>query len=77
MIPSASPSPSPSSTPVLVLCSRDSEAFGEDEEELLREQFSEVKVVRWKRAGDGMPRDREEAMPMMQFLAQRLRGGWL
>ncbi|KAF2754061.1 alpha/beta-hydrolase [Pseudovirgaria hyperparasitica] len=34
-------------------------------------QYSEVKE--WKRNADGMPRNREEMLPIMQFLARRLR----
>jgi predicted esterase len=64
-------------TPVLVCCGRESEAVDEDAVELLEREFEEVKVVRWKRADDGMPRNREEVLPMMQFFAERLRSGWL
>ncbi|KAL2143696.1 hypothetical protein VTI28DRAFT_10126 [Corynascus sepedonium] len=64
-------------TPVLVCCGRESEAVDEDAEELLEGEFEQVKVVRWKRNDDGMPRNREEVLPMMQFFADRLRSGWL
>ncbi|KAK4163604.1 Alpha/Beta hydrolase protein [Cladorrhinum sp. PSN259] len=62
---------------VLVLCGRESEAVDEDAEEVLREEFEDVKVVRWKRAGDGMPQSEEEVMPLMEFLGERLRAGWV
>ncbi|KAL2016620.1 hypothetical protein VTK56DRAFT_3238 [Thermocarpiscus australiensis] len=64
-------------TPVLVLCGRESEAVDEDAVDLLEREFADVKVVRWKRASDGMPSNREEALPMMQFFADRLRNAWL
>ncbi|KAK4113830.1 alpha/beta-hydrolase [Canariomyces notabilis] len=64
-------------TPVLVCCGRESEAVDEDAVEVLEREFEQVKVVRWKRASDGMPSNREEALPMMQFFAERLRSGWL
>ncbi|KAK4104036.1 alpha/beta-hydrolase [Parathielavia hyrcaniae] len=64
-------------TPVLVCCGRESEAVDEDAVELLEREFEEVRVVRWERPDDGMPRNRDEALPMMQFFAERLRSGWL
>ena len=64
-------------TPVLVCCGRESEAVDADAAEVLEREFETVEVVRWKRADDGMPRNREEVLPMMQFFAERLRSGWL
>ncbi|KAL2148806.1 hypothetical protein VTH82DRAFT_1953 [Thermothelomyces myriococcoides] len=66
-----------SKTPVLVCCGRESEAVDEDAVEVLEREFENVKVVRWKRNDDGMPRNREEALPMMQFFAEKLRNVWL
>ncbi|KAI5302719.1 hypothetical protein KEM56_000416 [Ascosphaera pollenicola] len=38
------------------------------------EAFCAVQVVRWtNRKGDGMPRNREEMLPIMQFFGRRLR----
>jgi predicted esterase len=68
-----------SKTPVLVCAGRESEAVDEDAEERLREEFEKVRVVRWRRGDDGMPRKREEVLPLMEFFAERLRGdggGW-
>lgn len=42
-------------------------------EEKLRRVFGFVEVRRMRREGDGMPRDREEMLPIMQFFARRLR----
>jgi predicted esterase len=64
-------------TPVLVCCGRRSEAVDGDAVDLLEREFEEVKVVRWNRADDGMPRNQEEVLPMMQFFAERLRSGWM
>jgi predicted esterase len=64
-------------TPVLVCCGRESEAVDGDAVDLLEREFEQVKVVRWNRADDGMPRNREEVLPMMQFFAERLRSGWM
>lgn len=35
--------------------------------------FSNVEVHEWKRPGDGMPTNRNEMLPIMQFFARRLR----
>lgn len=59
-----------SKTCVLV-CQLDKEEAGAVEEE-----FADVKVVNWKRKDMGMPRDREEVLPLMQFFADRLNSEW-
>ncbi|KAK0651609.1 hypothetical protein B0T16DRAFT_404300 [Cercophora newfieldiana] len=76
MIPAVKGERGKSRTPVLVCCGRESEAVDGFAEDVLRNEFEEVKVVRWKRADDGMPRSREEVLPMMEFFAERLRSGW-
>ena len=60
-------------TPVLVLHGSKSEYVGEDEVDLIKREFENVKVVEWKRPDDGMPRSREEVLPMMEFFAERLK----
>ncbi|KAK4177952.1 Alpha/Beta hydrolase protein [Triangularia setosa] len=61
-------------TPALVMCGQGSEVIDEDAEERLKEEFENVRVVRWKgRRDDGMPRCREEVLPMMEFFAERLK----
>jgi hypothetical protein len=42
------------------------------EEGLLKGEFANVQVVRWK-GGVRMPKDREEVLPLMRFFAERLR----
>ena len=61
-------------TPVMVCHGRGSEAVGEEAVERLREEFEDVRDVEWKRGDDGMPRSREEVVPMMEFFGERLRG---
>ncbi|KAL1877108.1 hypothetical protein VTK73DRAFT_8845 [Phialemonium thermophilum] len=61
-------------TPVLVCCGSGSgSAVDEDAVELIREEFESVRVVRWKKPDDGMPKNREEALPLMEYFAERLR----
>lgn len=60
-----------SSTPVL-LC----QLFEDDEIDDVKAEFRDVRVVRWRRREVAMPRDREEALPLIQFFAERLRAGW-
>lgn len=38
-----------------------------------KDAFQYVDVVKWSRRGDGMPGNREEMLPIMQFFARRLR----
>ncbi|KAK3327839.1 phospholipase/Carboxylesterase superfamily protein [Cercophora scortea] len=59
-------------TPVLVCHGSESEAVDEDAIGLLKEEFADARIVQWKRASDGMPESREEVLPMMEFLAERL-----
>lgn len=63
-------------TPVLVCHGRESEVLDEEGVERVREVFEDVREVRWKRGDDGMPRSREEILPVMEFFAERLRAGW-
>ena len=35
--------------------------------------FENVEFHQWKKGDDGMPRNREEVLPMMQFFGRRLR----
>ena len=41
--------------------------------ERMRKSFKEVDYRKWERAGDGMPRNRDEMMPVMRFFARRLK----
>ncbi|KAJ1329334.1 hypothetical protein MN608_06068 [Microdochium nivale] len=65
-------------TPVLVCRGRNSQAVDDDALEYIRSEVRDVREVTWsKRSGggggdDGMPRNRDEMLPIMQFLAERL-----
>ncbi|EOD49737.1 putative phospholipase carboxylesterase superfamily protein [Neofusicoccum parvum UCRNP2] len=39
----------------------------------LKDDFEFVEVNEWRRVGDGMPSNRDEMLPIMQFFARRLR----
>jgi predicted esterase len=60
-------------TPVLVCAGSRGTAVSGEKVKKLKEVFSEVELVRWQREGDGMPRSREEMLPIMRFFARRLR----
>ncbi|PYI18565.1 alpha/beta-hydrolase [Aspergillus violaceofuscus CBS 115571] len=60
-------------TPVLVVAGRDSAAVTESAVRRTKDRFEFVEVHRYARRGDGMPRNRDEMLPVMQFLARRLR----
>jgi predicted esterase len=60
-------------TPVLLLGgSKGSIALG-DTGKSTKGTFEHVEHHQWKKADDNMPKNREEALPMMQFFARRLR----
>lgn len=60
----------PARTPALV-CQLDDEQV-----EYARRELATVDAVRWRRPDVAMPRDRDEALPMMRFFAERLGAGW-
>ncbi|KAJ2984872.1 hypothetical protein NUW58_g5832 [Xylaria curta] len=60
-------------TPVLICHGRNSESLDSDAIELLRKEFVDIREVNWKKVDDGMPKNREEMLPIMQFFAERLR----
>ncbi|KAI1115764.1 alpha/beta-hydrolase [Nemania sp. NC0429] len=60
-------------TPVLVCHGRNSESLDGDAIEILKKEFADVREVRWRKPDDGMPTNREEMLPIMQFFAERLR----
>ncbi|KAI2641903.1 alpha/beta-hydrolase [Hypomontagnella submonticulosa] len=63
-----------SRTPILVCHGRSSEALDEEAIDLLKMEFLDVREIKWKKNDDGMPKNREEMLPIMQFFAERLRG---
>jgi predicted esterase len=60
-------------TPVLLLGGSKGSIASEDAVKGTRETFEHVEHHRWKKADDSMPKNREEALPMMHFFARRLR----
>lgn len=75
MVPSLTARPK-SKTPVLICHGRMCEAVDEDAIDVLKQEFVDVREVRWKKADSTMPSNREEMLPLMQFFAERLRSGW-
>lgn len=39
----------------------------------VKARFTDVEYVKWEKPDDSMPRNREEMLPLMKFLARRLR----
>ncbi|KAK7189769.1 phospholipase/Carboxylesterase superfamily protein, partial [Paraphaeosphaeria sporulosa] len=60
-------------TPVLVCKASRGSSVTDSAEKRLKDIFEFTEVKEWKRVGDGMMRNREEMLPIMQFLARRLR----
>ena len=60
-------------TPVLVCAGNDLSAVNASEEDKLGRVFDAVQLKRYRRPGDGMPRNRDEMLPIMQMFARRLK----
>jgi hypothetical protein len=60
-------------TPVLLLGGSKGSVASGDAVKSTKGTFERVEHHQWKKADDGMPKNREEAWPMMQFFARRLR----
>lgn len=60
-------------TAVLVLGGAARSAVTVSAAQRIKEAFADAQFVKWQKHGDGMPRSREEMLPIMQFFAQRLR----
>ena len=60
-------------TPVFLVAGRDSSAVTDGAVQRTKQVFKFVEVHRYARKGDGMPRNRDEMLPVMQFFARRLR----
>lgn len=70
---SSSGSGSKAKTPVLVLGGSRSNQVTRSAVDVLKARFGEVEYVKWAKAGDSMPANREEMVPIMRFLARRLK----
>jgi predicted esterase len=72
-LPSGTSVKTKSRTPVLV-CGGTSDSQVPDEKvDRIKACYEFVEKTRWRRRGDGMPRNRDEMLPIMGFLARRLR----
>ncbi|MCJ1369790.1 hypothetical protein MMC20_001002 [Loxospora ochrophaea] len=62
-----------SKSPILVLGGDSNTLITPSAVSMLRRAFEQVEYIKQNRVGDAMPRNREEMLPIMQFLARRLR----
>lgn len=62
-----------SKTPVLVCKASRGSAVTDSAISKLKDVFEYIEIKEWKKNGDGMPSNRDEMMPIMQFFARRLR----
>ncbi|KAI9830354.1 MAG: hypothetical protein M1819_005735 [Sarea resinae] len=60
-------------TPVLLLGGSSRTLISDSAVTRLKDSFEFVEYKQWKKSGDGMPSNRDEMLPMMQFFARRLR----
>ena len=60
-------------TPVLVLGGSSSTLITRTALDRLKAAFENIEYRKWNRSGDGMPRNRDEMLPIMRFFARRLR----
>ncbi|KAI9871378.1 MAG: hypothetical protein M1830_002970 [Pleopsidium flavum] len=60
-------------TPILLLGGSSKSLLTPSAVTRLRTVFETVDYSKWKKTGDGMPTNREEMLPIMQFFARRLR----
>jgi predicted esterase len=62
-----------SRTPIIILGGSAGSLITDSNLSRLKSTFEFVEYKRWKRPGDGMPKNREEMLPIMQFFARRLK----
>ena len=60
-------------TPILVLGGSSNTLITRTAITDLKASFRDVEYHKWSKAGDGMPKNREEMLPIMRFFARRLR----
>ena len=60
-------------TPILLVGGSKGSIVAKDAVKATIGTFEYVDYHQWKKADDGMPQIREEALPIMQFFARRLR----
>jgi len=62
-----------SRTPAILCKGSKNSAVKASHAQRLKDTFEFVEIKEWKKTGDGMPSNRDEMMPIMQFFARRLR----
>ena len=72
-LPSSNASAKSIKTPVLVLGGSSNTLITRINLDKLKATFQFVEYQKWNRAGDGMPRNRDEMLPIMRFFARRLK----
>ncbi|KAL8791149.1 MAG: hypothetical protein Q9195_006046 [Heterodermia aff. obscurata] len=72
-LPSSASASGKSKTPVLVLGGSSSTLITRSVVSRFKTAFDTVEYHKWDKSGDGMPRNREEMLPIMKFFARRLR----
>ncbi|KAL9134790.1 MAG: hypothetical protein Q9175_004029 [Cornicularia normoerica] len=72
-LPSSNTSANAVNTPVLILGGSSNTLITRTALNKLKAAFQNVEYQKWNRAGDGMPRNRNEMLPIMRFFARRLR----
>jgi predicted esterase len=74
-LPASSMGEGKSRTPVLVCGGSKSREITRGRLEELKGRFADVEYVKWEKPDDSMPKNREEMLPIMKFLARRLKSG--
>ena len=72
-LPSSNASAKSIKTPLLVLGGSSNTLITRINLNKLEQTFQCVEYQKWNRAGDGMPRNRDEMLPIMRFFARRLK----
>ncbi|KAH7412479.1 Phospholipase/carboxylesterase/thioesterase [Cadophora sp. MPI-SDFR-AT-0126] len=70
---SASSASSKCKTPVMLCGGSRSSQVTRSAVDAVKARFTDVEYVKWEKPDDSMPRNREEMLPLMRFLARRLK----
>lgn len=63
-----------SKTPVLICRGKSCEEVDDEAVDVVKQEFADVRDIKWEKADSTMPSSREEMLPIMEFFAERLRG---
>lgn len=72
-LPASNSSAKGAKSPLLVLGGQSNTLIARTSLDKIKACFQTVQYHKWNRSGDGMPRNREEMLPIMQFFARRLK----